>query len=159
MKVFPFHSTLTGDPVNGDALDPTDAGGDDVLPPGLVPFGPGYPIETHICPVHRVIPCQTVNRLLTRGNGMMNVCPQRKQLMKPHFTAATPHFTKCCVGTIKDDGEKISTALCWHTVPQQEEQVWAKFYRPVYCFMQNMVWVKLLWTLSDFTALLHKHIK
>lgn len=41
-----------------------------------------------------------------------------------------------------------------------ERQLWAKFfYSAVYCFMQNMVLVKLLWTRSDFTVLLHKHIK
>lgn len=48
----------TSHPVDGDALDPADAGGDDVLPPRLIALGPGNPVESHVRPVHGVIACQ-----------------------------------------------------------------------------------------------------
>lgn len=90
------------------------------------------------------------------------LCPQTKQLMKPHFTAAWP-ISPNVVWDYKVWWRKYphssSTALGWHTVPEQERQLLAKFYRPVYCLMQNTVLVKLLWTLYDFKAPLHKHIK
>lgn len=90
------------------------------------------------------------------------LCPQTKQLMKPHFTAARPIAPNVVwdykVGWWKYP-HSSSTALCWHTVPEQERQLSAKFYRAVCCLMQNMVLIKLLQTLSDFTAPLHKQIK
>lgn len=48
----------TSNPVDGDALHPADASGDDVLPPRLVALGPGNPVQSHVRPVHGVIACQ-----------------------------------------------------------------------------------------------------
>lgn len=52
-----FFFFFTSDPVNGDALHPADAGGDDVLPPRLVPLGPGDPVQAHVSPVDGVVGC------------------------------------------------------------------------------------------------------
>lgn len=48
----------TSNPVDGDAFHPTDAGGDDVLPPRLITLGPRNPVQSHVRPVHSVIACQ-----------------------------------------------------------------------------------------------------
>lgn len=48
----------TSNPVDGDAFHPTDASGDDVLPPRLITFGPRNPVQSHVCPVYSVIACQ-----------------------------------------------------------------------------------------------------
>lgn len=56
---------FTGDPVDGDALHPADAGGDDVLPPRLVPLGPGDPVQAHVSPVDGVVGCGDAQPRLT----------------------------------------------------------------------------------------------
>lgn len=48
----------TSNPVDGDAFHPADAGGDDVLPPRLITFGPRNLVQSHVCPVHSLIGCQ-----------------------------------------------------------------------------------------------------
>lgn len=160
---------LTSNPVNSNAFHPADACSNDVFSPCLVTFGTGYSVQAHICPVHSVISCRihhTVNDRRKLGWLMRlpqkYLCPQTKQLMKPHFTAARP-ISPNVVWDYKVWWHKYphssATALCWHIVPEQERQLSAKFYRAVYCFMQNMVLIKLLWTCSDYTALLQKHMK
>lgn len=82
----------TSDPVDGDAFHPADAGGDDVLPPRLITFGPRNLVQSHVCPVHSLIACQ-------------------RQKKKPWYVAITAlkqtqyhqnmfllhHFTKCAL--------------------------------------------------------------
>lgn len=52
---------LTSDPVNSDAFHPTDAGCNNVLPPGLITFGARYSVQAHVCPVDCVISFKTYN--------------------------------------------------------------------------------------------------
>lgn len=106
------HAALTGDPVNSDAFHPADAGGDDVLPPGLVAFGAGDSVQTHVCPVHSVVSCEMHNAVNEeREKRLMNAAAANGAARETTFYDSSSHFTKCCVGLLKRDGEKIPTEL------------------------------------------------
>lgn len=81
----------TSDPVDGDALYPTDASGDDVLPPRLITLGPGNPVQTHVRPVHSVIACQRGERNVMHSHHSLKQKPAHQN----GFDCSTAHFTKC----------------------------------------------------------------
>lgn len=79
----------TSNPVDGDALDPADASGDDVLPPRLIALGPGNPVQSHVRPVHSVIACQRGERNVM----YIHHSPKQKQAHQKGFDCSTAHFT------------------------------------------------------------------
>lgn len=84
-------TTLTSDPVNSDALHPTYAGSNNVLPPGLITFGSGNSVQAHVCPVHSVIPCEIQCKVHKDSKCVDEWgCNKTNKLMTPHFTAAWP---------------------------------------------------------------------
>lgn len=81
----PEVTTPTRDPVHGDALHSTDPSGDDVLPPGLIPFGAGYPVQPHVRPVHGVVSCKVGRQMMQQ---QQYLCSQTKHFVKTRFIAA-----------------------------------------------------------------------
>lgn len=81
----------TGDPVDGDAFHPADAGGDDVLPPRLITFGPRNLVQSHVCPVHSLIACQREKKKRWYVYGFS---PALKQTHYHQNMFLLHHFTK-----------------------------------------------------------------
>lgn len=113
-------------------------------------------------------PAKYTIQLMMKENGMTNAAATKvfitfKQSSSwNHILLQLCPFHQMLCGTIKYDGENphtSATALCWHTVFEQERLPLAKFYRAVYYFRENMALVKLLWIFCDFSALLHKDMK
>lgn len=105
---------LTSDPVNSDAFHPADAGSNDVLPPSLITFGPGYSVQAHVCPVHSVISCKTYNTVNEKTKWddecscLYAAVYALKAAHETTFIAAWPVSPVLC-GTIKYDGENTNT--------------------------------------------------
>lgn len=108
-------SILTSDPVNSDAFHPTDAGSYDVLPPGLITFGPGNSVQAHVCPVHGVISCKTYNTVNDKrkwddecGCHKSIYALKQSSSWNPILLQHGPFHQLWC-GTIKYDGENTHT--------------------------------------------------
>lgn len=105
---------LTSDPVNSDAFHPADASSNDVLPPRLITFGPGYSVQAHVCPVHGVISCKTYN-IVNDERKLDDECGCHKSIYALKQSSSWNHvllqhgpFHQMCE-TIKHDGENTHT--------------------------------------------------